>query len=392
VYSRQVLGRYAPRRRQRCAWQQACGIVQSWFSNARENRPLLRSVCIQANANVVLVQRSHTPTFDYWLRISTLEKGSPVWVPLRLYRNAQAILKAYDRLCSGVTLNRRDGQWYATLVVERRTRKAQATHVVGCDIGMKAVVTTSTGNAYGELGCGVQERLQKTDAKRTRKQKLNACLEKKALPTVNLRDHRAEMFVRNGVGQALNQMLDALPPDCAVALERLSVRDMRFKSRQLNRLLKTHQLGFIRDRLQFKLDEWGIRYRSVQAAYSSQRRRGLHIADYAKQLRPRRTCSRCGFTFALNRRSQATFQCLWCDYAIHADVNAARNIAERFGDDALNALPFRHVETLLALRFMARLPAARSAAAGRDTLPNVVLDSTQLVPPPGQSPPLNKNG
>ena len=56
---------------QRCAWQQACGLVQSWFSNERVNRPVVRGGCIQGNANVVVLERSETPTFDLWLRIST---------------------------------------------------------------------------------------------------------------------------------------------------------------------------------------------------------------------------------------------------------------------------------------------------------------------------------
>jgi putative transposase len=358
----------------RCAWQQACGIVQSWYSNERVNRPVLHNLCIQANANVVVLQASETQTFDYWLRISTLDKGQPVRVPVKLYGNASDILKQSAKLCSGVTLNRRDGQWYATFVVERHNQKAKAKGVIGNDIGMKAVLTTSDGKRYGELGEAVQQRLSKTDAKRQRKQKLNACLMKKGLPTLDLHDHRAEAFVRNGIGQALNQMLDELPKGYAVALEKLNVKDMRFKSRQMNRLLKTHQLGFIRDRLKFKLDEGGIRYRSVQAAYSSQQ------------------CSHGGFTFSLNRRSQAKFKRLWCGYENHADVNAALNIAERFSDAALNALPFRQVETLLALRFMQRLSDTRSVSVGRDTLPKVVLDSAQLVNPPDQSPPFNKNG
>jgi IS605 OrfB family transposase len=355
---------------QRCAWQQACGLVQSWFSNERRNRPVLRNLCIQANANVVVLERSQTPTFDFWLRISTLDKGCPVRVPIKLYDNARHILAQYEKLCSGVTLNKRGGQWYATLVVERHNQKTKAKGVIGADIGMKAVVTTSDGKCYGEFSAQVQARLIKTAAKRTRKQKLNACLKKKSLPTVNLHDHRAEAYARNGIGQALNQMVVELPKDCAVALEKLNVQDMRFKSRQMNRLLKAHQLGFIRDRLKFKLDERGIRYRSVQPAYSSQQ------------------CSHCGFTFALNRRTQATFDCLWCGFQCHADVNAARNIAERFGDGALNALPFRQVEALLAVRFMQRFPDTRSVSAGRETLTTVVWDSTQVVHPPGQAPPL----
>lgn len=71
----------------------------------------------------------------------------------------------------------------------------------------------------------------------------------------------------------------------------------------------------------------------------------------------------------MNRRSQAEFCCLWCGYKVNADENAARNIAERFSDDELNALPFREVETALALRFMRCLPVARSATAGLDTSP-----------------------
>ena len=58
------------------------------------------------------------------------------------------------------------------------------------------------------------------------------------------------------------------------------------------------------------------------------------------------------------------FHCQWCGYAANADENAAQNIAERFGDDELNALSFRAVETVLALRFLHRLPVARSATAG----------------------------
>jgi hypothetical protein len=74
---------------QRCMWQQACGIVQSWYSNERTNPPILKNICLQANANVVKLEKSDTPTFDLWLKISTLEKGAPVRVPLTLYRRAK---------------------------------------------------------------------------------------------------------------------------------------------------------------------------------------------------------------------------------------------------------------------------------------------------------------
>jgi putative transposase len=218
-----------------------------------------------------------------------------------------------------VTLNRREGEWYATFVVERKGPKHSSAQVVGVDIGMVSIVSTSQGRRYGQVSAGLRRRVERAYEKRRRKQKLNACLKRKNHPTVRLNDGKAEAFARNEIGRALNQMLDELPKDTNVALERLTVKDMRFKSRQMNRALGASQLGYVCDKLKYKLDERDLRYRSVQPAYSSQQ------------------CSQCGFE-------------------ANADENAAQVIAERFGDDELNALSLREVETTLAMRFMRRLP------------------------------------
>jgi transposase len=353
---------------QRTAWRQACGMVQSWYNNEHTNRPVLRNICIQANTNVAKLEKANGTTFDYWLRLATLDKGNPVLLPIKLYKNAHKILAQYDRLCSSVSLNNRQGRWYVTFVVERKNKKPPVDkQVTGIDIGMKAVANTSQRQRYGEFLDQTQRRLKAAHAKFVRKQKLNVCLKKKGLPTVSLEDGKMQTWVRNGIGQALNQLIAEWPEGHAAAIERLKVKDMRFKSRAGNRLLRASQLGYILERLKFKLDEAAIRYRSVQAAYSSQQ------------------CSRCGFTLYLNRRSTDTFQCLWCGHTDHADNNAADTIAERFGDVQLNALFFRQVELTLQLRFMAQLPVARSATATRDTLTKTVLYPVQLVPPPGQS-------
>ena len=334
---------------QRCAWQPACGIVQSWYSNARENPPKLQNVCLQANANGIVIERSKTAQFDYWLRISTLETGHPVRIPIKVYEHAKKMLAQFPKLCSRVTLNRREGEWFASFVVERNGPKAQAAEVLGVDIGMVSIVSTSHGRRYGQISPELRRRVERANAKRRRKQQLNACLKRKNRATVSLQDDKAEAFARNEIGRALNQRLDELPGGTKVALERLTVKDMRFKSRQMNRAVRASQLGYVGDKLKFKLDERGIRYRSVQPAYPSQQ------------------CSQCGFTISMNRRSQAEFHCLWCGFEANADENAASNIAERFSDEELNALPFRAVETTLAIRFMRRLPDARSASAGLDT-------------------------
>ena len=344
---------------QRCAWQQACGIVQSWYSNECQNPPVLSNRCIQANANVVKLEPSRTPTFDYWLRISTLEAGKPIRVPIKLYDRAKETIASFPKLCTSVTLNELKGEWYVIFVVERKTKKPPKKEVVGVDIGMVSIVSTFQGQHYGQINDFLRKRVEKSAQKRRRKQKLNSCLKRKGKPLVSLSDSRAEAYSKNEIGRALNSMISELPDGASVAVEYLSVKDMRFKSRQMNRALRASQLGYVRDKLKFKLDERNIHYRSVQPAYSSQQ------------------CSKCGFTLKMNLRNQSEFLCLFCGYSANADLNAALNIAERFGDDELTRLSFREVETVLAIRFLRRHPVACSATAGP------VRDVVQLWLPPG---------
>src|SRR6266702_2019177 len=101
----------------RTAIQQAAGIAQSWRSNranayqdyldqlaeyqeqktdgtledqAKEpewrewNIPTLRQPCIQANGNVIKLEEAEDSTFDYWLNVSTLDKGHPLLIPVKL--------------------------------------------------------------------------------------------------------------------------------------------------------------------------------------------------------------------------------------------------------------------------------------------------------------------
>ena len=336
---------------QRTAWRQACGIVQSWFSNERTHPPVLTNISIQANPNVAELQQSTTGTFDYWIKLATLDKGCPVYLPVKLYRKAAETIQKYPCLFNGVTLNRLHGEWYLTLVVGKENLKGAYGEVIGIDIGMRSMLVTSEPHQYGQISGQVRQRVERSRQKFAGKQKLNACLVKKGLAPVSLFDGRTERFVRNQAGRAINQMLAELPEGTAIAMERLSVKDMRFKSRAMNRWMKASQLGYVADRIQNKLDFAGIRYRSVQAAYSSQQ------------------CSECGFVDKNNRRDQEHFVCLHCGFTANADENAARNIAKRFGDDELNRCSFPKVKELLESRFQANnLPVARSATAGREPI------------------------
>jgi hypothetical protein len=84
------------------------------------NIPTLRRPCIQANANVVRLEEASHSSFDYWLKVATLEKGHPLLIPVKLadYHKAPLTDPATGNrrtVKRSVTLNRRDGVGWLTL-------------------------------------------------------------------------------------------------------------------------------------------------------------------------------------------------------------------------------------------------------------------------------------
>ena len=282
------------------------------------NTPTLRQICIQANINVIVLEPAQDSTFDYWLRISTLERHHPIRVPVKLADYHREVL-AGKTLNTSVALNRRGDEWWLTLsydeVVEVHTQDTAP--VVGVDVGIANFLTTSTGKHYGTFHGKLRDR-----QKRRRKAKLRACLEKKGvkqLPSTSSKSgRRLARHVRQEINRAVNQCLDD-HPDAQIAYEHLSVASMKFKARAMNAYLRASNLAHIPQQLAWATTKRGIRARQVKSAYSSQ------------------ACNMCYYTDRENRPDQQTFCCLVCGYCTHADLNAATNLAHRWDDSELRA-------------------------------------------------------
>jgi putative transposase len=64
--------------------------------------------------------------------------------------------------------------------------------------------------------------------------------------------------------------------------------------------------------VEYKAEAGGIRVVKIDPRHTSQ------------------TCSRCGHQARNNRRSQSVFHCRSCGYQLNADLNAAKNIKEKY--------------------------------------------------------------
>jgi len=314
--------------------------------------PTLKQTVIQANANVIALEPSEDSTFDYWLRISTLDKGQPLRLPVKLAAYHRRMLSG-KHISSSMTLTRKPSGWWLTLTVGERiaATTTEESPVVGVDVGIVSFLTTSTGKRYGTFHGKLAHRHKLDREKRRRKAKLRACLKKKGVTRLpELSNQRLARHVRQEINRAVNQLY-AEHSGHQVAYEDLDVRTMRFRARRMNAYLYASNLAHLARQITWGAKKRGQTARAGWAAYSSQE------------------CSRCHFVSRTNRPEQQTFCCQACGLTLHADVNAAINHQARFHDHEMRACRSKEaVKALLDARHVAYLQSsdARSASARRE--------------------------
>ncbi len=354
---------------QRVAIQQAAGIAQSWRTNRAQayqdyvddlldyheqqaegileaeveepmwrewTIPTLSQTCIQANVNVVELEPVQDSTFDYWLKVSTLEFRKQLLIPVKLADYHREAL-AGKTINTGVALNKRGDGWWLTLSYDKvvSVHTEPSAPVVGVDVGIANFLTTSDGQHYGTFHGKLRERQKRDREKRRRKARLRKCLEKKGvkkLPSTRSKSgRRLARHVRQEINRAVNQCF-AQHEGAQIAYERLSVATMKYKARGMNAYLYASNLAHIPKQIAWNAAKRGVAAIRVKSAYSSQE------------------CSVCHYPDRANRPNQQTFCCQVCGYQAHADLNAAINIKHRWGDSELRACKNRKAVKALLLQ------------------------------------------
>ena len=355
---------------QRVTIQQAAGVARSWRTNRAQayqdyvddllayheqqaddapdaeaeeptwkewHIPTLRQTCIQANANVAVLEPPQDSTFDYWLTISTLEFRKQLLIPVKLADYHREAL-AGKTLNTSVTLNRRGDGWWLTISYDQvvAVHTEPSAPVVGVDVGIVNFLTTSDGRHYGTFHGKLRDRHKRDRQKRRRKAKLRQCLEKKGvkkLPSTSSKSgQRLARHVRQEINRAVNQCF-AEHEGTQFAYEHLSVTTMRYKARAMNAYLYASNLGHIPRQVAWNAAKRGVAAIRVRSAYTSQE------------------CGVCHYVDRANRPNQQTFCCRVCGHSAHADLNAAINIEHRLADEELSACKNRKaVKALLMQR------------------------------------------
>lgn len=204
----------------------------------------------------------------------------------------------------------RDGRFNLHIVVTLPDQVFEPTgEVVGVDMKLNRPAVTSTNLFLGlRRWRGIDRRYFRL--KRALQAK-GTCSAKRHLRRLSGKVNR---FRRDCDHVLSRRIVDSVVPGTVVAVENLKHIRKRVKQRGRESRRRLHSWTFAQLRvfLEYKAEGKGCRVEGIDLRYTSQ------------------TCSRCGQVQRSNRRSQARFLCRNCSYELNADLNAARNIAEKY--------------------------------------------------------------
>ncbi len=270
----------------------------------------------------------HKYDFSYretGLSISTLE-GRQKGVQFKRGKYAD---KYADWILGGATLYIRRGCVYLAQTVSAPAPDTKAAgNVMGIDKGITVLATATTGAMLGSSqrffgGGRVKHRkrhyrhtraaLQKKKAQR-KAQSRNTRSVRRALQRLSGREQRFMRDTNHVVSKAIVQV--AIQQDMAVIVTE-DLTGIRQRANTRGKRLRQQVNGWSFDQLQrfltYKAAAVGIMVETVDPRNTS------------------RACARCGYCDPSNRRRHA-FHCRSCGYQLHADLNAARNIRQRYID------------------------------------------------------------
>ena len=284
-------------------------ILKKW------KRPNLAKINMHLDDKVVKLHKkdiSKAKSFDYWLKVSTAEKGKPVYVPLMKNSYVETLEeenKCNKKFLKFVQIVEREGDILVYLLKELvRRNYIPKTDSISIDIGLTPLIATEFGDL---LGRKFFEKLKEFDHKIVTLQKRLQDQGKK--PTGSKRYKklvaRLRAYLKNEIKRCFNKLIKLYRP-ARIIVEKLDFKSPHL-SKRMNRLVQLFGKGIITEKLDRLKELYNIEIEEVNPAYTSQ------------------VCSNCGYVDSKNREDTQTFKCKACGLKINAQVNAARNIRHR---------------------------------------------------------------
>jgi len=196
----------------------------------------MKNISMQLDQKVAKIQKKQegkAKEFDHWIKLSTLEKGKPIYLPV--YKNSYFEGKKGKQL-DFVQINEKEEDVEIVFLKEipKETNYIPQTQKISIDIGLKALFAVNTGylfrkqfykfiKHYDEIISNLQARLQKQGIKPRGSKRYKE-------PNRKLRE-----YIKNEINRLLNKIFKLYQPK-QIVVENLNFQNSEL-SPQLNRLL-----------------------------------------------------------------------------------------------------------------------------------------------------------
>jgi putative transposase len=292
--------------------QELMKLSRRLFKQYRGRTPKLRNITMCLDAKVAQIEKSDN-SFDYWIKLSTLNKGDPAYLPIESYHYYES---ACGTLKKQVQIIVKDTIEYG-FVKESEDKElrpeSEEDKIVGIDLGMVTLLASSSGNQYGQ---SLYNKLKHYDEIITR---VTKCRQKNGLKNnsdkIDRLYSKVRNLIKNEVGRVLNRFLEKERPDIVVMEDLMGLtqdtKENKRLSKKMRRLLNNCGVSKIPQRMDTKQKKKGFRLEKKNPACTSIE------------------CPKCHSIEKKSRKDQSHFECAVCGYKGNADYVGSVNIRDR---------------------------------------------------------------
>ena len=280
-------------------------IVNQTWTEWSKNKQFRNRVCIPVfngdsidlNSDLVHIYPTTKMTkFDLAVRLGSIWGNRlSIVLPTKKHRQFNSLIDKGYELNSSIQLRKIGNELYLNLFLEKETPKPKVEgKIIGIDIGLKKLMSTSEGEFYGQEF-----------------EKLLVKLKGRKVGSANHQQTITE--IKNYINNQVNKL--DFSDKSVIVMEKLNLSKMKEKNGKSNKHLRR------------KLNNWNARLLFQKINSLSEENRVLLAyvdAEYTSQ-----KCSSCG---AIHKESRAgeRYSCVVCGYSLDADTNGAINIRNRF--------------------------------------------------------------
>ncbi len=230
--------------------------------------------------------------FDAWLHIASVGNRMIIDLPIKYHKHFNKYNNIGKRLNSYI-ITKNYVQFSFEIITES---KKEGLKCIGVDTGINALASVNNGNQYGKDIKGCIERVKRC------KQKSNGY-------------YVAKRALKQRIDEIAKEVIKVEDPDLIVVEKLKQIgnksKERRLLSKNIRRSIGTWNWKYWLKRLEMQCELNRVSFRTVKPYYTST------------------TCPVCGHSDRGNRNGEV-FLCLSCGHKDNADINAGKNILNRF--------------------------------------------------------------